>query len=314
MDKFSVGAVPSVSAVRADKSGLQLQSGIQFVDGHEYTAEVVSFANGQIVMVRIQDTLLNMKLNNNLAPGQMITLKYVGGHAVPTFTLVHSDTPEALSGYVALSQAGTVIGQYLQEVDQIRQYDQAVSTKIPLLSAPWNAEQSAQELQQSIVQSGLFYESHQANFARGKNTIEHLLKEPQNQEDFNSSEMVAKQLEIIEKNTIKWSGSVWPGQLMRWTTHLSGEQPYTDDHAASSNMLNDVGTDITSQLELSLPKLKDIAANFTLSGDSLTLSLEVKDSHTLNLMQRELGMLINALTASGQKLAYCVVKPHEPHE
>lgn len=311
MDKSRVGGVPLVSSVTTDALRDRAQPSLQFVEGREYVAEVVSFADGQIVMVRIQDNLLNMKLGNNLSPGQLISLKFVTSHPVPTFTLVQSEISESLSGYVALSLAGTIIGQYLQENEKIRTYDQAVSTKIPLLSTPWLVEQSAKELQQSIIQSGFFYESHLANYARGKNTIEHLLQEPQNQADFNTSEMVAKQLEIIEKNTIKWSGSVWPEQLMSWTTHLVSDHLDNNQHQESTPAPDNLPIEINSQIELTLPNLKSISANFTLAGGTLSLSLKVKDSNTLILMQSELGLLIAALTLSGQKLGYCTVKLHE---
>ena len=310
MNNANVGPINAVNAIRSE-TAKEHSSRIQFVDGREYAAEVVSFADGQIVLVRVQDSLLNMKLGNHLAPGQMITLKYVAGHAVPTFTLVPSDTAEVESGHVALSRAGTVIGQYLQEVEEVRLYDQAVSTKLPLLSNPSNSEQSAKELQQSIMYSGLFYESHQANFARGQETIENLLKEPQNQEDFNPSEMVAKQLEIIEKNTIKWSGTVWPGQLMRWTTHLVSERSDSGEHADSSGIGQPAAMDITSRLELSLPKLKNVIAHFTLSGESLSLNIEVTDPDALHLMQSELSPLISAINATDSTLAYCLIKQHE---
>ena len=42
-----------------------------------------------------------------------------------------------------------------------------------------NSAELSASLQKAIIQSGLFYESHQAQWINGKNTLENLQQEPQ---------------------------------------------------------------------------------------------------------------------------------------
>lgn len=313
MSQLDIKGVPAAGAVRPGSPSDQSTAGGKFLDGREYVAVVVGVAHDKLVTIRIQDTLFNMKLGHNLAPGENLTLKYVSAGSVPTFILVQADLPDIVSEPVTISRTGTVIDRYLKAIQGIHEVGPALFSVTPMLSMPLDAGLIARELQQSVIQSGLFYESHQANYMQGKETLEHLMMEPQNQTDFEPSEMVKRQLDAIEKHSITWSGMVWSGQHMKWTTHVTTSDSKSDDsEIESQDCATAPGSEITSRLQLELPNLKMVVANFTLRAGALSLSIEVDNSPALVVLRHELSSLISALANSGQKVESCLVNAHEP--
>ena len=56
---MEIKGVPGANAVNSGTSGQVASSAVstQFVPGHEYQAEVVSYAQGQVVLLRLQDEI-----------------------------------------------------------------------------------------------------------------------------------------------------------------------------------------------------------------------------------------------------------------
>lgn len=83
--------------------------------------------------------------------------------------------------YANLSRAGQMIGQLLLPEGGTPQ-PAPLSRGQPLLAQPpAGAAELAPVLQKAVAQSGLFYESHQAQWVAGKLPTEQLLREPQGQ-------------------------------------------------------------------------------------------------------------------------------------
>ena len=311
---MEIKGVPGVSSVKSGASGpvASNTAGAQFVPGHEYQAEVVSYAQGQVVLLRLQDGLVNVKLSGDVSAGQVVTLKYVGGVDVPIFEVVASDTGNN-AAYVAISQAATLIGQFLTQAGSVPEIDGTVATGAPLLSKMSDPAQIAVELKQSLSGSGLFYESQLANLVLGSGTPDELMTQPQNSRGFDPSGLVSKQLEIIESNEVRWAGTVWPGQLMQWTTQIARKSSVEKNQdGRGENVDTDNPTTVTSTMVLDLPKLKKIAATFKLRADGgLSLSVKAVDSVATSVLQPALPKLVDALTAAGQKLESCLVSPHD---
>ncbi|PRY96902.1 hypothetical protein BCM14_2661 [Jezberella montanilacus] len=311
---MEIKGVPAVGATTSGTSGQATSNatGAQFVAGHEYQAEVVSYAQGQVVVLRLQDGLVNVKLSGDVSAGQVVTLKYVGGLDVPIFEVVGSDTGNN-AAYVAISRAATLIGQFLTKADSVPEIGGTVATGKPLLNNVTDPAQIAAELKQTLTGSGLFYESQLANLVLGSGAAEELRAQPQNTNAFDPAGLVSKQLEILESNAVRWAGTVWPGQVMQWTTQLDREGPADKNpNGSGENPDSENPTTVTSTMVLDLPKLKKIAATFKLRSDgALSVSVKAVEGVASSVLQPALPKLVDALTATGQKLESCLVSPHD---
>jgi len=177
---------------------------IPFVPGERYTAKVVEqIANGRF-LVQVRDQKLDLNLPRNTQPGQNIELRFVS--AAPRLTFVLSEALSQAAGQPAgqpAGQAQTPVNfsdgaRYLNALlDRVQTLaKEQVQTQAPdkaqtqgaqglqaakpvLEGAPPAGAQFAVLLKDAVGKSGLFYESHQAQWAAGEKPLTELLREPQ---------------------------------------------------------------------------------------------------------------------------------------
>lgn len=160
---------------------------LPFVPGERYTAQVQEqIANGRF-LVLIRDQKLDLNLPRNTQPGQNVELRFVSADPRPTFVL----DEEAFAGQsktpVNFSDGARYLNGLLDRVKELatqaRQQvspEQAQQAAKPLLNgAPPATPQFAAALKEAVTKSGLFYESHQAQWVAGERPLADLLKEPQ---------------------------------------------------------------------------------------------------------------------------------------
>lgn len=152
----------------------------QFEIGQKVQGAVQAQVAPNTFNVRVADQLLQMQLPNFIRPGDTIILQVASLQPRLTFTLAASSnpvsTPESLS---AASRLLSSLSQQPLEKSYVR----------PIQSAPlWTGErvlpdttQLASKLHDALSHSGLFYESHQAQWIAGTRQTTQLLQEPQNQ-------------------------------------------------------------------------------------------------------------------------------------
>lgn len=147
---------------------------IQLTLGKEYQAQVLSrLADGNF-LVKINNAPANMALPPGTKAGDTIDLTLLAVQPRPTFLLGKPDPGATIS----LSNAGRLIGNMLQQTQE-GSMPTALVGKTPLLSTPGApAPQIATALQNTIAFSGLFYESHVAQWALGARPAADLLREP----------------------------------------------------------------------------------------------------------------------------------------
>lgn len=165
----------------------------------EVPADLPELRQGQIFSARIQDVLPD-NTYRALVAGKQITLQLPqGAKSGDTLELVVIDrTPRAVIAqlvpdpgtakgavgpypYANLSRAGQMISQLLLAEGETPQ-PAPLNRGQPLLAQPpTTAAELAPALQKAVVQSGLFYEAHQAQWAAGRLPTEQLLREPQGQ-------------------------------------------------------------------------------------------------------------------------------------
>jgi hypothetical protein len=127
-----------------------------------------------------------------------------------------------------------------------------------LTRTPANAPHLAGVIADTISGSGLFYESHLAEWVDGARTIGQIRTEPQN--GLNPPLVVDDQLQALSSGAIAWRGEVWPGQTGEL---MIGEE---ERHARA-----DQPTTWHARLALHLPDLGRIEAHLSLNGQRLDL-------------------------------------------
>lgn len=116
-----------------------------------------------------------MRLPQGLKAGDQVELIFAGANPRPTFVL-----PGPPGGpETPLSVAGRFIAMLAREPD-VKSGVSAAARSAPLLPGPpVNAKELGNLLADTLAKSGLFYESHQAQWLAGTRPLEALLQEPQ---------------------------------------------------------------------------------------------------------------------------------------
>jgi hypothetical protein len=164
----------------------------EWAPGQQLPAHVIASLGNNRFQVMVEDQALDMTLPPNTQPGDKLELVFVSGDPRPTFALL-SDVAKALpnqSSNVVLSDTSKLMGM-LQQQAQAGQtgaaeakplITQTASANTPIIPGePPSAQQFATALRDAISQSGLFYESHQAEWVVGDRPLSSLLLEPQAQ-------------------------------------------------------------------------------------------------------------------------------------
>ena len=201
----------------------------------------------------------------------------------------------------------------------------------PLHGTPARPAEAAQALQKSVNESGLFYESHLAQWATGQRPAGDLQREPQAQLhvdprgfgtgtvddtapsaanappgltsaaalhlDPQASQIVREQLQTLTTQQFVWHGQVWPDQ--------TGELEIGREPSAAAEAV-----DVTwrASLRLTLPNLGEVAFKLALHGDALDLRVGADNPASSALLQKALPPLTEALGERGLK-AHPVVQP-----
>ncbi|MBE9608829.1 flagellar hook-length control protein FliK [Chitinilyticum piscinae] len=134
--------------------------------------------NGRFAVL-VKDQLLDMNLPRNTQPGSKLELTVLEASPRIRFALSGGAAVEGQALPVALSQTGQRLAALLE---QFAPPDKAA---VPTAGAPLIADeqpdipQLARQLAARLGESGLFYESHQAEWVTGTRSLPQLLAEPQ---------------------------------------------------------------------------------------------------------------------------------------
>ncbi|NTV95758.1 MAG: hypothetical protein HGA75_10115 [Thiobacillus sp.] len=165
-------------------------------------------------------------------------------------------------------------------------------------------------LQQTVKESGLFYESHLGKWVRGEMALESIQREPQARlsqmpgprldlPDLEgmpeqAARLASRQLHMLEGGPFLWQGQVWPGQVAEWQVQ-ERERERAEDEAA--------GQKWHSQLRLSLPRLGEIAAELDVGALGLRIRLRPGAPETLAEINAAMPELVQRLRAAELNLS-----------
>lgn len=146
--------------------------------GRRFVARIESALPDGTFRALVAGRSLTLALPQQAKPGDTLALVVtartprlvVAGHA--------ADAPQPPAAPTTLSRAGQIISALLAGEERTAQAP-VLTRAAPLLPAPAQAARLAPALQQAIVESGLFYESHQAQWIAGRYALEALVREPQ---------------------------------------------------------------------------------------------------------------------------------------
>ncbi len=186
----------------------------------------------------------------------------------------------------------------------------------------------AQALQGALETSGLFYESHLADWVGGQRSLDAIRTEPQallhsrpstlepagnamadtgiaNAAALNS--IVNAQLDVIDSGQLRWRGELWPGMPAEiWLQRDTQDRPDGDNTDAQQRNGQDAderdGRRWQARLVTTLPALGKISTRFTLQGERLDLTLASADASTAMALKTAAPQLAGSLQATGLTL------------
>ncbi|MES2017415.1 MAG: flagellar hook-length control protein FliK [Pseudomonadota bacterium] len=234
-----------------------------------------------------------------------------------------------------LSAAGKVLASVLGTARQAGAVPPGLVGRAPLLDGPPLApQQLATALKDALANSGLFYESHLAEWASGTRTRAQLGQEPQMQRahlaqralavaaadaapapaegaprpapivaDAASAQLIDLQLQTHEQARVAWQGQPWPGQAMQWDIV---RQPSERDGSAGGQ--DGAEAHWQSSVRLRFAALGDIGARLNLAGGQLHIHLDAPDDAIGALLRAHAGALASALEAAGTPLAALTIR------
>lgn len=292
-----------------------------FIVGQVVTGQVKSLSKG-IALVEIDGQTVAMRLPKQAAVGDTLRLRFAGHLPHPVFQLETADLTAADTP--KLSSTARMLSDLMQQVPE-----RAVPTLTPataLLTRPTAAPaELALALRNALVRSGLFYESHLANWVVGQDSLDNLLQEPQNRFAAESARnasnpaaalllnadgtervanplhtLLSQQLQVLESPQFAWRGELWPGQTMEWQIRQEA-QPQSDDPASQD--VAEAKSGWESHLRLSLPKLGNVDVYIKLDAQqAFSIRMVPEQADTMPLLQAHQSRLVEKLTTAGCEL------------
>ncbi len=163
----------------------------QWVPGQRLPAHVIaSLPNGRF-QVQVENQVLDMNLPRNSEPGETVELTFLSASPRMTFALTQelaTSLPAPANSGVTLSDTAKFLGALLQKsgaaASNLPMENKVATAALALAPAivpgsPPATREFALALRTAVSQSGLFYESHQAQWVSGERTLASLMQEPQ---------------------------------------------------------------------------------------------------------------------------------------
>jgi hypothetical protein len=277
----------------------------QLSKGQLYQGRVMARLDDQNFLVALNGSALKMALGTTTQIGEQISLRYMGGFPTPTF-LLYSQLQSV--SHTSISDTAQLINQFLNASGD-KKSPARLEAQQPVTSSPFNpAAKIAGDLRQALVMSGLFYESHLAEFMVGKRPLSAILQEPHNQPATTLTSLVPQQLQILEQQRLLWHGEVWPKQEMEWEiTRRDQQESDNGDPAEDADAVK-----MDSRITLHLPRLGEVTANISYDHGRMRIELLAGKESTLMMLKQEGAKLVESIKASGQTLDQLSMKTHEP--
>ncbi|MBW8327802.1 MAG: flagellar hook-length control protein FliK [Thiobacillus sp.] len=316
------GVQPVLNATQRDQAAPRAAFEL-LVMGQTLTGQVKSVAKG-LSLVEVEGQTVAMRLPRETAPGDTLRLRFAGHMPQPVFLLEAPDT--AASDAPQLSQTARMLSDLMQQLPG-RNALPTVTPPGPLLDQPTaNPAMLAIALRTALVRSGLFYESHLANWAVGEDNLDGLMQEPQNRlaaaetartaaspasalalldtadtagpKPLNPMHtLLSQQLQVLESPQFVWRGEVWPGQTLEWQLH---QETHPAQDRATAATADEAGAGWESHLKLTLPHLGTVTVHIKLDAQqAFSIRMTPEQPATQPLLLQNQVRLAEQLKAAG---------------
>ena len=208
---------------------------IRLTVGEKVQATVTNqLPNGRFAVL-IKDHLLDLNLPRNTQPGEKLDLTVIAKSPNLTFSLASQQPSLPQAPNVELSKGAALLNEVLSKSADGKAA--VLQQALPLFAGKPDTTQLAGQLAGRLAESGLFYESHQAEWVTGQRPLQTLLREPQATfhlansnpalgEDNKAAESDLRQLvdknvktvlntEIAQQSVLKKADDISPEQAMR---------------------------------------------------------------------------------------------------
>lgn len=282
--------------------------------GDEVRARIASVLPGGIFRVLIEDQALMLRLPCNARAGDVLQLTVTAREPQLKFAL--AEQPGAPAQAPRISEIARFITALLAESEKL---PLATGTLFgaPLIHGPPNTSAAlASALHGALAASGIFYESHQAQWVNGERPLNLLLNEPQARlpplapaagasvpsgaentpahpdspalpVHRDTLAIVRQQLDTLDTRHVTWQGLVWHDQPLEWQI---SEAPHPADEAHEVPW--------QTRIKLTLPTLGEVEATLLLEKRGLAISLHATLADTAQALAQGRDNLQQALRAA----------------
>ena len=260
---------------------------------------VADLPNGRS-LIDVEGFRFDVKLPLPVRVGQSLQLEVLA--LAPKLTFVLLGTPGGANA-VAVSMSDSVrhLAALLDGLSSETSAAPAGRTAPMLPAPPENAAALAEGLKGALTRSGLFYESHQAQWIAGERPLEELMLEPQaalkrTTEPVHpqATAIVQQQLETLDTRQIVWAGQVWPDHPLEWRIEEEPRHEQASVEAPST---------WKTSLRLKLPQLGEMTAMLSIAGNDVRLTLSAADADARATLRSGEPALRTAFERAGLTLA-----------
>jgi hypothetical protein len=282
--------------------------------GERVVALVQYARGGGAVRATIHGQEFDLQLPFNARAGDSLALRVTAREPQLRFAFDAGPAADDAPRPATLSETARFITALLAESEKLPVSAAAVAGPPLLEHASTDSRVIANVLKSALADSGMFYESHQAQWVAEQRPLAALLREPQaalrplrpeGADGTAAAEVpqlkelpvhrdalivVRQQLETLETRHIAWQGTLWPGQSVEWEV---GE----DDAPASAPAAG--GRTWQSRLRMTLPRLGGIDATLSVSALGVRINLRAGDADSAALFEAARPVLREALIDAG---------------
>jgi len=285
-------------------------SQLQLNPGQQVKAEIIANLPNNLYLARIAGEMFKLEIPLNVQPGDTMEMTFVSADPRITFQIFR---PEGGGESVSLSSMGKFLSGVAHDVPS-SELAGGTLLESPAQGAPLLGDR----LKAALTQSGLFYESHLAQWASGGLLLEELLKEPQGKlsraarpglpdgtteaeeagfADSRTLPLVKEQLHLLNSGVLSWKGEAWPGQGM--------------ELAVTARNAQEGEREVEATLTLALPHLGGVEAKLRFGAEGFFVDFVCDHPGSAALLKDAGGELRSALAAIGLHLTRMVAKDGE---
>lgn len=248
----------------------------QFELGKMFEGSVQAQVSPGIFNVRIAQQLVQMQLPSSIRSGDTITLQVIANQPRLTFSMVNSANP--LSTPEQLGSAARLLSSLSQQAPEKAYVRAAQSAPLWEKPQPMETKQLSGLLREALSNSGLFYESHQAQWLEGTRSTAQLLHEPQN--------MTPEQVKIVTAGNTVEKAVMEDGSTGKtaMASDSSGKAAMTSDSSGKAAMTSDASGKIAMASDASekATMASDIYGKTAMMSDTANQPVTTRDTANAN--------------------------------